>query len=220
MKTVPPPEPGVWYGNLPAMGVERHYQGLDQETIDAVQTILDIENTPTDVDLPSMAEIDAEQTEEQRLKELRKALQAEQDAKLRASRVSVRDAQGRSGATGRRKTAVARVTIWPGDGVITVNNRPLDDHVTDINHRGWMLRPFLLTNTIGLFDVKAHVHGGGKSGQAQALRHGIARALQLYEPSFRPRLKKAGMLTRDPRMVERKKPGRKKARKAFQWVKR
>ena len=60
-----------------------------------------------------------------------------------------------------------------------------DDHVPDINHRGWMLRPFLITNTMGLFDVAAHVHGGGKSGQAQAIRHGIARALQLYEPSFR-----------------------------------
>jgi small subunit ribosomal protein S9 len=71
-----------------------------------------------------------------------------------------------------------------------------------------------------LFDLKATVHGGGISGQAQAIRHGIARALELYEPAFRPALKKDGMLTRDPRKVERKKPGRKKARKAFQWVKR
>ena len=89
----------------------------------------------------------------------------------------------------------------------------------DIDHRGWMIKPFLVTNTVGLFDVKAQVRGGGRSGQAQAMRHGIAKALQLYRPAFRPALKKAGMLTRDPRKVERKKPGRKKA-KAFQWVKR
>lgn len=202
------------------MGVDRHFRGMDEETVEAMNTILDIEHAETAVDLPSMEEIDAEETEAGRLKAMRKAMLAEREAAFRRTRVSVRDELGRSGATGRRKTAVAQVTIWPGEGAVTVNHRPLDEHVSDINHRGWMLRPFLLTNTMGKFDVAAHVHGGGKSGQAQALRHGCARALQLYEPSFRPVLKKAGLLTRDPRMVERKKPGRKKARKAFQWVKR
>jgi ribosomal protein S9 len=154
------------------------------------------------------------------LKAERKALLADEQEKQRASRVSVRDRFGRSGATGKRKTAVARVTLWPGVGDVTCNSKPLDESFPDIDHRGWMIKPFLVTNTIGLFDVRAIVRGGGKSGQAQAVRHGIAKALQLYEPAFRPALKKAGMLTRDPRVVERKKPGRKKARKAFQWVKR
>ena len=117
-------------------------------------------------------------------------------------------------------SAFARVTLWPGVGDVTCNSKPLDESFPDIDHRGWMIKPFLVTNTMGLFDVRAIVRGGGKSGQAQAVRHGIAKALQLYEPAFRPALKKAGMLTRDPRVVERKKPGRKKARKAFQWVKR
>lgn len=210
----------MWYGKLPDSGSDRHYNGMDEETVSALHTILDIENEEGGIDLPSMEEIESEETEEERLKALRKAMLAAREAKLRATRVAVRDEQGRSGATGKRKTAVARVTIWPGDGNVTVNNRPLDHHVRDVTHRGWMLRPFLLTNTMSLFDVSARVHGGGASGQAQALRHGIARALQLYEPSFRPVLKKAGMLTRDPRVVERKKPGLRKARRAFQWVKR
>ena len=218
--TAPPAEEGVFYGDMPEVGVERHLRGLSDETKKALDAILDIEHAPSDVVLPSMAAIDAEETESQRLKAERKALLADEQEKLRASRVSVRDRFGRSGATGKRKTAVARVTLWPGVGDVTCNSMPLDDAFPDVDHRGWMIKPFLVTNTIGLFDVRAIVRGGGKSGQAQAVRHGIAKALQLYEPAFRPALKKAGMLTRDPRVVERKKPGRKKARKAFQWVKR
>ncbi len=210
----------MWYGHLPEQGVERHYRGLSDETKASLETILDLESSPDGAELPSWEEIIAEESEEAKLKAERKALQAETEAKLRASRIAVRDEFGRSGATGRRKTAVARVAIWPGEGDIRVNGRPLDVHVADIERRGWMLKPFLVTNTMGLFDVRAEVRGGGGSGQAQAIRHGIAKALQLYEPTFRPPLKKAGMLTRDPRKVERKKPGRKKARKAFQWVKR
>jgi len=202
------------------MGVERHYRDLDEETMNAMHTIMDIETKPTEVDLPPMSEILAERTGKQDEKARRKAEQAALDAKYRASRISRRDEQGRSGATGRRKEAVARVTIWPGTGDISVNKRPLDDHVDNLSFRGWMLLPFIVTSTAGLFDVNAHVHGGGKSGQAQALRHGIARALQFYEPSFRPILKRRKMLMRDPRTVERKKPGLAKARKAYQWVKR
>ena len=210
----------MFYGDMPDVGVERHLRGLSDETKKALDAILDMEHAPSDVVLPSMAAIDAEETESQRLKAERKALLADEQEKLRASRVSVRDRFGRSGATGKRKTAVARVRLWPGVGDVTCNSMPLDDAFPDVDHRGWMIKPFLVTNTIGLFDVRAIVRGGGKSGQAQAVRHGIAKALQLYEPAFRPALKKAGMLTRDPRVVERKKPGRKKARKAFQWVKR
>jgi small subunit ribosomal protein S9 len=205
---------------MPDVGVERHVRGLSEETRRALDTILDIENAETEVTLPSMEEIDAEETESERLKAERKALFADEQAALKASRVSVRDRFGRSGATGKRKTAVARVTLWPGTGEMVTNKKYLDDAFPDVDHRGWMLKPFLVTNTMGLFDVRAIVRGGGKSGQAQAVRHGIAKALQLYEPAFRPALKKAGMLTRDSRIVERKKPGRKKARKAFQWVKR
>ena len=166
------------------------------------------------------ARSDAEESEEHRLKAERRESEKQKEEAHRAARVAVRDEFGGSSATGRRKTSVARVTLRPGEGAITINDNSFDRHIPDINHRGLMLRPFLVTNTMGLFDLKATVHGGGISGQAQAIRHGIARALELYEPAFRPALKKDGMLTRDPRKVERKKPGRKKARKAFQWVKR
>ena len=139
-----------------------------------------------------MEEIDAEETESQRLKGGAQGVAGGRagDAARRA-RERARPLRAR-GATGKRKTAVARVTLWPGDGAVTCNSMPLDDAFPDVDHRGWMIKPFLVTNTIGLFDVRAIVRGGGKSGQAQAVRHGIAKALQLYEPAFRPALKKAG----------------------------
>ena len=213
----------MFIGNFPETGVERHFRAIGEETRRAMDTILDIESRggdPNKQDLPSMEEIDAEESEEARLRAERRESEKEREDAQRAARVSVRDATGASSATGRRKTSVARVTIRPGDGEITINDRSFDAHIPDINHRGWMIRPFLVTDTMGLFDVDASVRGGGISGQAQAIRHGLARALELYEPAFRAALKKEGMLTRDPRKVERKKPGRKKARKAFQWVKR
>ena len=147
---------------MPDVGVERHTRGLSDETKKALETILDIEHAPSDVVLPSMAEIDADETESQRLKAERKALLADEQEKQRASRVSVRDRFGRSGATGKRKTAVARVTLWPGVGDVTCNSKPLDESFPDIDHRGWMIKPFLVTNTMGLFDVRAIVRGGGK----------------------------------------------------------
>ena len=214
----------MFIGNFPETGVERHFRAIGEETRRAMDTILDIESSssgdPNKPDLPSMEEIDAEESEEARLRAERRESEKEREDAQRAARVAVRDATGASSATGRRKTSVARVTIRPGDGAITINDRSFDAHIPDINHRGWMIRPFLVTDTMGLFDVDATVRGGGLSGQAQAIRHGLARALELYEPAFRAALKKEGMLTRDSRKVERKKPGRKKARKAFQWVKR
>ena len=214
----------MFIGNFPETGVERHFRAIGEETRRAMDTILDIESSssgdPNKPDLPSMEEIDAEESEEARLRAERRESEKEREDERRANRVAVRDATGAASATGRRKTSVARVTIRPGDGAITINDRPFDAHIPDINHRAMMIRPFLVTDTMGLFDVHASVRGGGLSGQAQAIRHGLARALELYEPDFRPALKKEGMLTRDPRKVERKKPGRKKARKAFQWVKR
>lgn len=144
------------------------------------------------------------------------ALQAE----AAAGRVRRVDDQGRAHGVGRRKTSVARVWIRKGPGHVMVNRRPYDDYFPSIPRRNDVLAPFFVTDTLGRFDVMAAVAGGGSLGQAQALRHGIARALQAWDPAMRGLLKDAGLLTRDARIVERKKPGLKKARKAFQWVKR
>jgi small subunit ribosomal protein S9 len=122
--------------------------------------------------------------------------------------------------TGRRKSSVARVRLSGGTGQVVVNGRPLLDYFpVDANQRT-VLEPFRVVEAEGRFDVHARLDGGGISGQAGALAHGIARALEAEEPDWRPLLKKAGMLTRDAREVERKKYGLKKARKAPQYSKR
>jgi len=130
------------------------------------------------------------------------------------------DARGRSYATGRRKNAVARVWVKPGSGKITVNGRTLEVYFARPVLRMVINQPFQVTNRTGQFDVICTVAGGGLSGQAGALRHGISRALTLYEPGLRPPLKAEGFLTRDPRVVERKKYGKAKARRSFQFSKR
>ena len=122
--------------------------------------------------------------------------------------------------TGRRKDAVARVRLVPGDGKITVNNKDVADYIPLPILVKDLKQPLTLTETEGQYDVIVNVNGGGFSGQASAIRHGIARALLEVDPDFRGPLKKAGFLTRDPRMKERKKPGLKKARKASQFSKR
>ncbi|AEV95506.1 30S ribosomal protein S9 [Pediococcus claussenii] len=122
--------------------------------------------------------------------------------------------------TGRRKDSVARVRLVPGTGKITVNDRPIEEYIPFANLRQVVLQPFGVTETTGNYDVLVNVNGGGFSGQAGAIRHGIARALLDIDPDFRAPLKKAGLLTRDPRMKERKKYGLKKARKAAQFSKR
>ena len=122
--------------------------------------------------------------------------------------------------TGRRKKSVARVRLYPGTGSITINGRDVDDYFGLETLKLIMNQPFDATNTMGKFDVVANVVGGGISGQAGAIRHGIARALIIAEPELRAELKKAGFLTRDPRMKERKKYGLKKARRAPQFSKR
>lgn len=131
-----------------------------------------------------------------------------------------RDAQGRSYATGKRKDAVARVWIQPGSGRITVNGRAIESYFSRPVLRMIINQPFEATDRKDQFDVTCTVRGGGLSGQAGAVRHGIAKAMELYEPDLRPALKKAGFLTRDPRTVERKKYGRRKARRSFQFSKR
>lgn len=122
--------------------------------------------------------------------------------------------------TGRRKSSVARVRLIPGKGNITVNKKPLDDYFGMEIVKREVKRPFEIAGVEGKFDVKATVRGGGFTGQAGALRHGISRALCVVDLEHRPALKSAGFLTRDPRMKERKKYGLKKARRASQFSKR
>ncbi len=122
--------------------------------------------------------------------------------------------------TGRRKKAVARVRLVPGDGRIEVNERDFEEYFALATMRERVLTPLRLADRTSKYDVLARVEGGGISGQAGALQHGIARALVEAEPELRGRLKKAGLLTRDPRMKERRKYGLKKARKAPQFSKR
>ena len=137
-----------------------------------------------------------------------------------APRVSVKDAQGRSYATGKRKDAVARVWIKPGSGKVVVNGKTMADYFARPVLQMILRQPFTVAGVEGQFDVVATVAGGGLSGQAGAVKHGISKALQLFEPSLRGALKAAGFLTRDSRVVERKKYGKAKARKSFQFSKR
>ncbi|GFK93567.1 30S ribosomal protein S9 [Fundidesulfovibrio magnetotacticus] len=122
--------------------------------------------------------------------------------------------------TGRRKTAIARTRIKPGTGQILINGRPADEYFPRPALQGIIRQPFALTRTQGRFDVNATLDGGGISGQAEALRHGISRALLQADPELRPMLKKAGLLTRDARAKERKKYGQRAARARFQYSKR
>lgn len=123
-------------------------------------------------------------------------------------------------STGRRKNAVARAILSPGSGKIVVNKKPLEQYFPLETLRADVVRPFDVTQTAGKYDVRINVEGGGTSGQAGAIRLSIARALVSVSEDFRISLRTAGMLTRDPRMVERKKYGQKKARKRFQFSKR
>ena len=123
-------------------------------------------------------------------------------------------------ATGRRKTAIARVRIAEGTGQITINGRAFEDYFTTVTLQNQLTVPLQLTNTRQTVDVFANTNGGGITGQVGAIRLGIARALIVQDPAHRPVLKKGGMLTRDPRAKERKKPGRPGARKRFQFSKR
>ena len=130
------------------------------------------------------------------------------------------DAQGRAYATGKRKNAVARVWLKPGSGKITINDRDSPVYFARPVLRMMINQPFAVTNRVGQYDIVCTVNGGGLSGQAGALRHGISKALTYYEPGLRPALKSNGYLTRDSRVVERKKYGKAKARRSFQFSKR
>lgn len=130
------------------------------------------------------------------------------------------DQFGRSYATGKRKNAIARVWVKPGKGAITINGKTSDAYFARPVLRMMINQPFRVTEREGQFDVICTVVGSGLSGQAGAVRHGISKALADYEPALRPALKHAGFMTRDSRVVERKKYGRKKARRSFQFSKR
>jgi small subunit ribosomal protein S9 len=130
------------------------------------------------------------------------------------------DPQGRAYATGKRKDAVARVWIKPGGGRIVINERPVEQYFARPVLRMVLAQPLHVANRVDQYDIVVTVAGGGLSGQAGAVRHGLAKALTNFEPDLRPALKKEGFLTRDPRVVERKKYGRKKARRSFQFSKR
>ena len=137
-----------------------------------------------------------------------------------APREPVRDELGRSYATGKRKDAVARVWIRPGSGKVTVNGKDMNSYFARPVLQMILRQPFQVAGVEDQFDVVATVKGGGLSGQAGAVKHGISKALQLYDPGLRPALKAAGFLTRDSRVVERKKYGKRKARRSFQFSKR
>ena len=136
------------------------------------------------------------------------------------NREPVRDALGRAYATGKRKDAVARVWIKPGSGKVSVNGKEMDKYFARPVLQMILRQPFQIAGVEGQFDVMATVKGGGLSGQAGAVKHGVSKALQLYDPSLRAALKAAGFLTRDSRVVERKKYGKRKARRSFQFSKR
>jgi small subunit ribosomal protein S9 len=123
-------------------------------------------------------------------------------------------------ATGRRKNAIARIRLRPGNGQIVVNGKPIEEYFGRATARMIVMQPFELTQTTGRFDCYARVNGGGHSGQAGALKHGISKALLDADPAYRAALKRAGFLTRDSRMKERKKYGRRGARASFQFSKR
>ncbi len=145
---------------------------------------------------------------------------AEEGAEAPAKKEPKIDEHGRSYGTGRRKDAVARVWLKPGTGKVVVNGQDQGDYFARQTHRLILNQPFLIVDRVGKFDVMCTVKGGGLSGQAGAVRHGISRALENFEPALRPPLKKAGMMTRDDRIVERKKVGKHKARRTKQWAKR
>ncbi|KMO21728.1 30S ribosomal protein S9 [Methylobacterium indicum] len=130
------------------------------------------------------------------------------------------DSLGRAYATGKRKDAIARVWIKPGAGKITVNDRPVDTYFARPVLRMILQQPLQIVDRVDQYDIVVTVAGGGLSGQAGAVRHGLSKALTYFEPELRSPLKREGFLTRDPRVVERKKYGRKKARRSFQFSKR
>ena len=154
------------------------------------------------------------------LDQLGEAVSKEIDHDTSKSKEPLRDNLGRSYATGKRKNSISRVWIKPGTGIIVINGKTFDNYFARPVLQMIIGQPFTVAGVAGQFDVNATVRGGGLSGQAGAVKHGISKALVLYEPTLRQALKAAGFLTRDARVVERKKYGKPKARRSFQFSKR
>ncbi|XP_077214544.1 ribosomal protein S5 domain 2-like superfamily protein [Tasmannia lanceolata] len=191
--------------------------GITEAMLDSLIALKDLEGVEG---LPPLREIEDMRLEKNERKSTRAEMERKKQEEIAKARVRQVDEQGRAYGTGRRKCSIARVWIHPGDGKFIVNDKEFDAYFPILDHRADLLRPFVETKTLGLWDVNCTVKGGGVSGQVGAIRLGISRALQNWEPGLRPPLRSAGFLTRDPRVVERKKPGKAKARKSFQWVKR
>ncbi|KAL3837686.1 hypothetical protein ACJIZ3_022277 [Penstemon smallii] len=191
--------------------------GITDEMLDSLIALKDFEGIKG---LPPLSEIEDMRYERNTKKSGRGEIERQRLEELAKQRVRKVDEKGRAYGTGRRKCSIARVWIQPGEGKFIVNDQEFDVYFPMLDHRATLLRPFSETKTMGMWDVSSTVKGGGTSGQVGAIRLGISRALQNWEPGLRPPLKEAGFLTRDSRVVERKKPGKAKARKSFQWVKR
>ncbi|KAL7003460.1 hypothetical protein U1Q18_004614 [Sarracenia purpurea var. burkii] len=191
--------------------------GITEAMLDSLIALKDMDGVQG---LPPLSEIEDMRYEKNTRKSTRAEIERQKQEEVAKARVREVDAKGRAYGTGRRKCSVARVWIQPGDGKFIVNDKEFDVYFPMLDHRAALLRPFSETKTLGLWDISSTVKGGGLSGQVGAIRLGISRALQNWEPDLRPPLRAAGFLTRDPRVVERKKPGKAKARKSFQWVKR
>ncbi|KAJ6825105.1 28S ribosomal protein S9, mitochondrial [Iris pallida] len=191
--------------------------GITEDMIDSLILLKDVGGIEG---LPPLEEIEDKALARMNAKSSRGEIERKKQEEIASARVRQVDEKGRAYGTGRRKCSVARVFIQPGDGKFIVNDKQFDAYFPIIDNRAELLRPFTVTNTLGLWDVTCTVKGGGVSGQVGAIRLGISRALQNWEPGLRQYLKPVGFLTRDPRVVERKKPGKAKARKSFQWVKR
>ena len=154
------------------------------------------------------------------LQELKQAAAQTTKSEEKVVRKANKDKLGRAYATGKRKDAVARVWVKPGKGVVTINGKDMEQYFARPVLKMLINQPFEVTNRVNEFDVVCTVKGGGLSGQAGAIKHGIAKALNDFEPELRAALKQAGFLTRDDRTVERKKYGRAKARRSYQFSKR
>ncbi|KAK9923495.1 hypothetical protein M0R45_031912 [Rubus argutus] len=191
--------------------------GITDEMLDSLIALKDFQGIKG---LPPLHEIEDMRYEKNTRKSSRADIERQKQEEVAKARVRLVDDKGRAYGTGRRKCSIARVWIQPGDGNFIINDKQFDVYFPMLDHRAAILRPFSETKTLGLWDINCTVQGGGQSGQVGAIRLGVSRALQNWEPDLRPTLKASGFLTRDSRVVERKKPGKAKARKSFQWVKR
>jgi len=191
--------------------------GITDEMLDSLIALKDFQGVQG---LPPLTEIENMRREKSSKKSSRAEIELQMQEEIAKSRVRQVDETGRAYGTGRRKCSIARVWIEPGQGKFLVNDKEFDVYFPMLDHRAALLRPLAETKTLGSWNIKCTVKGGGTTGQVGAIQLGISRALQNWEPDMRTALRSVGFLTRDSRVVERKKPGKAKARKSFQWVKR